>query len=759
MRADLALSLGVLLAIFAALLPLLTVLKPGPWLPAAVLLTAIVLAAGYFGRRIGLRALVVSLIEILLWALFLTFVFFRETALLWLIPTPATAREVPDALAAAFQDINLGSAPMTVSAELAFLIVGATALLAIIVDHVVLTARMPLLAGVGLVAVSLIPSIVVPQGVDIMAFALLAGAVLYLIRTETRSRDLPAAREASRAAGVPATALGIGAIAIVVAIVVTPLLPPPTPIVAGQPGLGQGIDVTLQLGDDLRQPRITEALRLHTDAPAPPYLRAATLSVFTGAVWQPDRMRAVPLDSDNALSEVAVTSGVKVSEYTTEVEVRELVASWLPVAFPAVAVTGLDGTWKVVPYNRTVLSQSGSTRGQTYQVVTHVPRPTLEQIRVAEAGGPQIRDDTTALPPDLPPIIAETAAAVTAGTSTDYDALIALQRWFRGSDFRYSLKAPVEEGFDGSGADAVAKFLEVKQGYCVHFASAFALMARTLGMPTRIVVGYLPGNPTTEKTPEQTGEQTGGQTIYSVFSSQLHAWPEVYFNGVGWVPFEPTASLGVPTSFSPASTTLGDLGAGTDVTSTPSPTASGATANPLDDGLDGAPSESGSAVPRVDPLPTVSIIFGILLALSIPALLRAFRGRRLLQAARDGDAAAAWVLVQDSAIDLGIAAPGSESPRALAARLVGEHGAPAEPMRELVVAIERASYAPGAARRRWTDASIPAAAVCRGLFREAPRARQLLAVFAPRSLIVRPGSVYAAAGAGPAAERATARER
>ena len=138
-------------------------------------------------------------------------------------------------------------------------------------------------------------------------------------------------------------------------------------------------------------------------------------------------------------------------------------------------------------------------------------------------------------------------------------------------------------------------------------------------------------------------------------------------------------------------------------------------------------------------------MFGILLALSIPALLRAFRGRRLLRAASDGDAAAAWALVQDAAIDLGIAAPGSESPRALAARLVGEHGAPAEPMRELVLAIERASYAPGAARRRWTDASIPAAAACKGLFREAPRARQLLAVFAPRSLIVRPGSVYAAA--------------
>jgi transglutaminase-like putative cysteine protease len=50
----------------------------------------------------------------------------------------------------------------------------------------------------------------------------------------------------------------------------------------------------------------------------------------------------------------------------------------------------------------------------------------------------------------------------------------------------------VQEGFDGQGVDAVAAFLQAKTGYCVHFAGAFALMARSLGMPTRIVVGFLP---------------------------------------------------------------------------------------------------------------------------------------------------------------------------------------------------------------------------------------------------------------------------
>jgi len=152
---------------------------------------------------------------------------------------------------------------------------------------------------------------------------------------------------------------------------------------------------------------------------------------------------------------------------------------------------------------------------------------------------------------ELPEVIGETAAGVTADATNDYDRLIALQSWFR-SQFSYSLETPVDEGFDGTGADAVARFLDVKSGYCIHFAGAFALMAESLDMEVRIVVGYLPGA-LTETT-------RGDEAVYSVSSDQLHSWPEVLFPGVGWVPFEPTASLGVPTSFSAAATAGGGSG-------------------------------------------------------------------------------------------------------------------------------------------------------------------------------------------------------
>lgn len=737
------LTLAILAALVAALLPVMRVVKPGAWLLGSVLIAALVLGAGYVARRFRLPAVAVSLIEAGVWVAFMTVVFLRATALLWIIPTPEAIRAVPPLVDDGMDAIILGAAPLDDTTALAFLIVGAMGLLAIIVDHVVLTARMPLLASIGIVAVSLIPAIAVPRQVDIVAFVFLAVAVLFLIRAETRSRERPLERQAERTAGVPATAIGIGAIAVVVAVVATPLLPQPGMRVGTGIGAGPGIDATLQLGDDLRRPEPVEVLRVRTDAGAPPYLRATTLSRFEGGVWEPDRVRTVPLDSDFGLGTVTVADDVRLAETTTTVEVVNLASVWLPVSYPAVEVTGLDGRWAAVPYNRTVISQSGTTQGQTYEVIADQPRPTLEQIRTYSAGGPELRDETTAVPQDTPEIITELAAEVTAGATNDYDRLIAMQRWFRGGEFRYSLEAPVEDGFDGSGAEAVAQFLEQREGYCIHFASAFALMARTLHMPTRVVVGYLPG--------VANGEVVDDQTVYTVSSSLLHAWPEVYFDNVGWVPFEPTAGLGVPTAFSPAADLPGetdDPGSSTPG-ATPTPSASpGANPNtPLDPRDEALP---GTPLGTANPLPALGVVTLILFVLALPFLVRELRRRQLTAAARNGDAASAWTLVQDAAIDMGIAVPASESPRAFAQRLIDQHGVSPDDMYTLVSAIERASYAPTGGRDYWMgDAAVDSAVAVRAqLVAAAPTARRILSVIAPRSLIVRPGSVYA--GGAPA---------
>ncbi|MGC5171460.1 transglutaminaseTgpA domain-containing protein [Microbacterium sp. DT81.1] len=744
---DVALTIGAALTLLAALIPLLRVVAPGWWFAGTLLMVALIFAAGYVARRFALPAVAVTLIEAGVWLVLLTLLFGRSTALLGVIPTPATFRSVPPLLEAAAQEIALGAAPLAAGVPLSFMTIAAVGVLAMVIDHVVLTARMPLLAAVGLIAVSLIPAIAVPGEVEVTSFVLLAAGILFLLRAETRTREAGRVQSSTAPSGVSAVASGIGAIAVVVAIAATPLLP----VAEAQPGAGfaprgNSIDPSLELGSDLRQPRESEVLRVRTDASTTPYLRAATLSEFTGRVWLPDVGGTTPLE--DGLEEVDVNDDVRVTEYTTSVEIVDLTSRWLPISYPAVQVDGLEGTWAAMMENRTVVSEEFASNRQTYEVVTHLPRPTLEQVRGAEAELGIAPDHTKSVPAQVPAIVVDLARQVTAGTTTDYDALVALQRWFRGGEFTYSLDAPVDDSFDGTGLQAMAEFLEVKSGYCVHFASTFALMARVLEMPSRVVVGYLPGT--------STGESVDGETVFSVMSSQLHAWPEVHFEGIGWVPFEPTTGLGVPTTFAPASVPV--TPDGTDVEpqnadgATPAPTSSIPPGEPGGPPLVGS---SGVETAPFDPLPILAAALVIALLLAVPGVFREVRRRTQIAAARAGDAGAAWRELQETALDMGIAVPASESPRALGKRLVGAHGAPPDAVAALVEGIERSSYARNGNHQfghgpQLADAAIAARV---GMMTAADGRHRLLAIAAPRSLLIRPGSVYADGSMTPAASR------
>lgn len=741
------LSIGLFVALAAAMLPAFSVIAPGSWVAGAAGLSAAVLAAGLGVRLARLPALAASLVEIVVWVVLLTAMFGRPTALLGLIPTPATVASVPGLLDAAAEEIRVGVAPVSAATGLSFLLVAAFGALAIVLDHVVLTARMPLLAGVGLVAVSLIPTIAIPSDVDVWSFVVLAAALLFLLRIDTRARVQadPVARRprTPRRVGASATALGVAAVAVIVAVVATPLLPQPGLRFAsgGTGGVGTTINPNLELGNDLRQPRDVDVLSVRTTAPSAPYLRAVTLSSFDGSVWQPDSSDTVPVRDDAPVFDPLVVDGeIAVADWTTDIDVDQLDSPWLPVPYPASTVTGLQGDWLGMPQNRTVVSRSGSTRDQVYEVQSTVARPTLEQIRARPVGGGNLGDAVRTLPANVPAIIGDTAREVTAGTQNPYDALIALQTWFRSSEFRYSLDAPVDSGFDGAGLDAVADFLQVRAGYCVHYASAFAVMARTLDMPSRIVVGYLPGS--------ATGTPSDGRTTFVVSSSQLHAWPEVYFEGIGWVPFEPTNSLGVPTNFASSSPNGASNAPATPQQDAATPGAQPSTA-PSQDGRvdvgdqDGVGTGAGAGRGAAWVPAALAGLLVVLLA-ATPAVVRLVVRRRRLHAARAGDAVAAWTALREDAVDLGIPSPAAESPRAFAARLIADHGADADALDLLRAALEQVSYA--------GDAIDPSAgagladAVDRArvtLAAAASRPRRLGARLAPRSLLVRPGAASA----------------
>jgi hypothetical protein len=122
----------------------------------------------------------------------------------------------------------------------------------------------------------------------------------------------------------------------------------------------------------------------------------------------------------------------------------------------------------------------------------------------------------TALPADLPDVVAATTRQVTDGATSTYDAALSLQAWFQ-NEFDYSLD--VRPGHDTS---AIETFLEDRVGYCEQFAGTYAAMLRTLEIPTRVAVGFTSGVPL-------------GNGEHSVLGRNAHAWPEVWFDDIGWV--------------------------------------------------------------------------------------------------------------------------------------------------------------------------------------------------------------------------------
>jgi len=179
-----------------------------------------------------------------------------------------------------------------------------------------------------------------------------------------------------------------------------------------------------------------------------------------------------------------------------------------------------------VPATATVIEPGNVRRNSNYQVVSTVLDLTPEQLRAATSVDPP---DSLALdlPSDFPTSVSQTALEVTAGAATVYDKAIALENWFR-TNFIYDLNIQ-----RGHSDDALENFLRVKRGYCEQFSAAFAAMARSVGVPARVAVGFTYGDLLDDGN-------------YHVYGRNAHAWPEVWFDRVGWVSFEPTPGRGEP---------------------------------------------------------------------------------------------------------------------------------------------------------------------------------------------------------------------
>jgi hypothetical protein len=395
---------------------------------------------------------------------------------------------------------------------------------------------------------------------------------------------------------------------------------------------------------------------------------------------------------------------------------------------------GGDEDWRFDPATGTVFGRAVRSGGHSYTVVASEPRPPAALLAAAPPlpADNGLQQQYTALP-DLDPRILAQVAEVTVDATTPYELVRSIHAFLtdRANNFRYSLStAP------GTSGDDLVDFLRLRRGYCEQYAGTMAVMVRAVGVPARVALGYTPGE-----------EQRDGSRL--ITSDDAHAWVEVYFQGLGWVPFDPTpisVDRAVDLPWAPRA----DARTGTDAGQTAAVPTGPATAAPTtrqDRASDGAPiaqQGQGSGGASWPLLAGAGLALVLLVAGGTPAALRALQRRRRVATGTPG---ALWDELAATAVDVGVPMQPAWTPRRAAhelAEVVARGGDPAgrggQAVLRLALAEEAACYGP--ARDGGTDPGLVAAlgTARRGLLRSAAREVRLRALFWPASLVTGAGA-------------------
>ena len=704
------LSLGVLIAVLLTSYGLHVLLDGSAWWFELAFSSVIVVGAAALTRAFSRRSYLPTVVAALVLVAFVTVRFASDTAIFGVIPDIGTVGRFADLASQAATSIQNQSIPANADTAILSLLVAGVGIIAILVDWIAVARRSPALAGIPLLVLAAVPAMTNLDLSDGLAFVLAAVGYLWLILSARKHPRL----------GIAAVA---GTVVVAAAIVVPSVLPKTVSVGSGDSGLvSTGVNPTINLGRDLASSLNTTALTYSMDSGGSEYLRMVTLDRFTGDDWAPDQPKHTRSNQVDAFAPPpGLRRDVKTTTETTRVEIGDLRSPWLPLPYPTSKVRGLWGDWYWESGSLAVSSPSVGIENQSYQVTSLDVEPTPEQLTAAGSTVPAGFEKYLALPSNLPAIISDTAKKVAEGEDGSYAKAIALQQYFLSGAFVYSIKAPVEKGYDGTSMSVIAKFLTAQSGYCVHFASAMAVMARTLGIPSRIGVGFQPGTRITS--------DGSHRNDFRVTTHDLHAWPELYFAGIGWVRFEPTPTRGEVPSYAdldvagvPAPLSPAQLAAQSAASPGPTPGLTGR-GNQLSDASVGM-----SAAARA-----VSVWFWIILGfvvlvllLLIPAMRRRLDGAARIRTATAGDA---WHEVLAVAEDLGVRAPPTLTPRetahALAPIAGGEH------LDRLRTAVERENFAQDAGPG--VDAGDVREVTTR-LQADATLGRRLLARFAPPSV-------------------------
>ncbi len=317
-------------------------------------------------------------------------------------------------------------------------------------------------------------------------------------------------------------------------------------------GIGGYLGFAGPLDTAIRAP-LSKTVVMYVRATKPSFWTAETYSHWSGRSWTspPSKPYAVrsrgtavnlePLESDVPLFSLS-------SRYTVnDLQTFTLAKMRANLIFAAEKPTEL---W--VPAHKVLVDPGGAISspvtmgpGTVYSVLSQLNEPSPAYLRRSPGNGPSLAPPEVATYTQLPTSyrrVRALAMSITRGRHSLYGKVMALENWMA-RHLHYSTSIPPLP----PGHDAVNTFLfQDRTGYCEQISTALAVMLRTLGVPTREAVGYVPGS---------YDALTG---LYTVTASDAHAWVQVWFPGVGWLSFDPTARI-PQAAGSPAGQLIGEL--------------------------------------------------------------------------------------------------------------------------------------------------------------------------------------------------------